>query len=67
MDTITFDVVKEATTKRFVKYVELATSYIGSLYISKETFDGAPPDELLTVTIAPKRSTRNSTSSKRGT
>ena len=43
--------VKERLTRNTVRYEEMSTHYIGSLYVRKETFNGSDFPDNLTVTL----------------
>lgn len=43
--------VKEEVTKNTVRYSEISTSFIGTLYLRKEVFNGKPFVERLTITL----------------
>lgn len=48
---VTMELIREEVTKRYVKYHETSTAYMGSLYIRQETFQGGSYPERLTVTL----------------
>jgi hypothetical protein len=48
---IKVEFVKERTTKNYVVYSETSTSFVGTIYIRKETFNGSNFPDRLTITL----------------
>lgn len=48
---LTIHFVKERQTKNAIRYSEIATHFVGILYVQKETFNGGVFPERLTITL----------------